>query len=99
MAIKINTSRVEASAAMIESHNKTIRNDFDAVINAMNILNRNWDGSASDDAIRTFNRIRDEYADNRYAAIHNLVSFLRVTVASNYEETENQIKSAADAFK
>ena len=99
MAIKVDTSKVEIAAAKIEAYNKKIRDDFAPVNDALNVLNRNWDGSASDNAIHAFNSIKDGYLDSRYIAINNLVSFLRVQVGSNYTETEKRIKTAADAFK
>lgn len=99
MAIKVDTSKVETAATKIEAYNKKIRDDFTPVNDALNVLNRNWDGGASDNAIRTFNSIREGYLDHRYTAISNLVSFLRVQVSSDYTETEKRIKSAADAFK
>ena len=46
MAIKIDTSRVDTAATRIASHNSNIRNDFSTVIDAVNVLNRNWDGGA-----------------------------------------------------
>ena len=48
MAIKINTAIVRSTASQISSVNNKMNNDFSAVDSAINALNRNWNGSASD---------------------------------------------------
>lgn len=99
MSIKINTAVVLSSAAKIHAINCTIRDDFSTVINSINTLNRNWDGSASDNAIRAFNSIKESYCDYRYSVINDLVVFLRNQVSTNYENTEQKVQTAADLFK
>lgn len=99
MAIKINTSKVDSAASNISRINSNIRNDFSAVTSAINVLNRNWDGSASDNAIRAFNSIKESYCDYRYSVINDLVLFLKNQVKANYENTEQKIQTVADNFK
>ncbi len=99
MSIKIDTAIVLSSAAKIHAINCTIRDDFSTVINSINTLNRNWDGSASDNAIRAFNTIRESYYENRYNVLEDLSVFMKNNVAPSYESTEQSIQSAASAFK
>lgn len=99
MAIKIDTSRVDTAATKIASHNSKIRDDFSSVIDAVNVLNRNWDGGASNNAIRAFNHIKETYCNHRFSVINDLVTLLRVQVSSDYQKTEANIKKNAEAFK
>ena len=99
MSIKINTLKVNSAASNISRINGNIRDDFSAVTSAINVLDRNWDGSASDNAIRAFNSIKESYCDYRYSVINDLVVFLRNQVSTNYENTEQKVQTAADLFK
>ena len=99
MAININIEKVEATAQRIASFNSQIRNEFAAVKNAVATLNKYWDGTASDNAMRAFNNIQESYCDYRYSVINDLVAFLLTQVGTEYHSTEMKIKSAADAFK
>ena len=65
MAIKINTAAVRSTANQISTVNTKISNDFSSVQSAINSLNSNWDGSASDAAIRKFNNIKTTYFDKK----------------------------------
>lgn len=99
MAIKIDTARVEAAAAKISTYNSKSRDDFSAVVDAIGVLNRNWDGGASDNAIRAFNHIKETYCNHRFSVINDLVTLLRVQVSSDYQKTEANIKKNSEAFK
>ena len=99
MAIKVNTAVVKSTANQIATVNKNIKNDFTAVQNAINSLNTNWDGSASEAAFRKFNDIKNKHYDKRYGVVNDMVSFMLKQVGENYEGTETIISSAASAFK
>lgn len=99
MAIKIDTARVDTAATKISSYNSKIRDDFSSVVDAVGVLNRNWDGGASDNAIRAFNHIKETYCNHRFSVVNDLVTLLRVQVSSDYQKTEANIKKNAEAFK
>ncbi len=99
MAIKISTQKVDSAASNISRINGNIRDDFSAVTNAMNVLDRNWDGSAADNVIRAFNSIKESYCDYRYNVINDMVLFMKNQVSSNYNNTEQKVQSAANLFK
>lgn len=99
MAIKIDTSRVRSTASQISTMNKKIKNDFSSVESAINSLNNNWDGSASDAAVRKFQNIRNNHYNNRFNVINDMVNFMLNQVGEGYEKTETTISSAASAFK
>ena len=99
MAIKINTGAVSTAATQIAKINQNINNDFSMVESAMNTLNRSWDGGASDNAIRKYQNIKNNYYQNRYNVIQQLVNFMRKQAGEGYEKTEQAIQSAAAAFK
>ena len=99
MAIKVDIAKVETAATKISSYNAKIRDDFSSVEDAINVLNKNWDGSASNDAISTFYSIRDAYCEYRFSVVNSLVNLLRVNVCGDYNKTETNIKKNAEAFK
>ena len=99
MAIKVNTAIVRSTATQIASVNKKINNDFSAVESAINTLNNNWDGSASDAAFRKFSNIKSSFYDKRYGVVNDMVNFMLKQVGESYESTETTVSSAASAFK
>ena len=99
MAIKVNTALVKSTANQIAVVNKNIKNDFTAVQNAINSLNTNWDGSASEAAFRKFNDIKSKHYEKRYGVVNDMVNFMLKQVGENYERKETIISSAASAFK
>ncbi|MBE6766527.1 MAG: hypothetical protein E7550_02955 [Ruminococcaceae bacterium] len=99
MAISVDTGKVDLAANNIRKYNSKIREDFSEVQSAINSLNSAWDGRACDNAMNAFNNLRDNYRDSRYAVVDNLVVFLKQQVAANYDHTESQIHTAAEAFK
>ena len=99
MAINVDVVRVETAANRIASHNSKIRDDFSSVEDAINTLNRNWDGSASNDAINMFYNIRDNYCGHRFSVINSLVNLMKVNVCGDYKRTDANIKKNAEAFK
>lgn len=99
MAIKINTAAVRSTASQISSVNKKINNDFSAVESSINTLNRNWDGSASNNALKKFQNIKNNFYNNRYNVVNDMVNFMLKQVGEGYESTETTVSSAASAFK
>lgn len=99
MAIKVNTAIVRSTASQISSINNKIKNDFSTIDTAINNLNANWDGSASDAAIRKFQNIKNNYYNNRYNVVNDMVNFMLKQVGEGYESTETVVSSAASAFK
>lgn len=99
MAINVNIAVVKSTAYQIATVNKNIKNDFTAVQKAINSLNNNWDGTASDAAFRKFNNIKNTYYDNRFNIVNDMVNFMRKQVGEGYEDTEATVSSAASAFK
>ena len=99
MAIKINTAIVRSTASQISSVNDKIKSDFSAVDSAINTLNRNWDGSASDIAMRKFQSIKNDFCGNRFDVVNDMVRFMQKQVGEGYESTETAVSSAASAFK
>ncbi len=99
MSIKVNTAAINNTANKIKVNNDAIKNDFSEVISAINRMNSNWDGNASNAAISTFNKINNQYSSNRYNVINDMVVFLKKQVDENYTTTEVTINSAAAAFK
>ena len=99
MAIRINTGAVSSAADRINNINIKLCSDFNNAVSSVYSLDAAWDSAAASAAIAKFRSIQNEYADERYAVINNLVNFMRTTVGENYEIVENQAVSAAAKFK
>ena len=99
MAIKIDTGAVCAAANRINSINVKMNSDFNITVSSVNSLNSVWDSRAASAAIAKFRSIQNEYADERYTVINNLVNFMQTTAGYNYDFTESSAVSAAAQFK
>lgn len=99
MAISIDTGAVRNTARQIARTNQRINDDFSAVNSAITNLDRNWDGTASDAAMRKFQNIKNIFYDNRYNVVNNIVNFMNAQVGDGYEQTERSVSTAASAFK
>lgn len=99
MAIKIDTGAVRNTARQIAKTNQKINEDFSSVNSAITNLNNNWDGTASDAAMRKFQNIKNIFLDSRYNVVNNIVNFMNVQIGDGYEKTETSIATAASAFK
>lgn len=99
MALLVDTAKVEGTAKQIANTNKKINDDFLVMEEAINTLNRNWEGNASDYVINSFSSIKKNFYDSRYGVVNNLVSLMCNQVCAGYEEMEKSISSAASAFK
>jgi len=97
--INVNTEAVKAAAIEIETINNRLDNDFSKLDNAMKQLDKNWDGSAADNAITKFNEVKNNFVERRSTVISNMANFMRVQVGENYEVTEKTVESAASQFK
>ena len=78
MTIKIDTGSVRTTASQIANVNKKINDDFYSVETAIKNLNKNWDGSASDTAIRKFQSIKSTYYKTRYNVVNDMVNWRRL---------------------
>lgn len=99
MPIKVNTAAVLNTANEIDTINRSIRDDFAAVVSAISALNRNWDGSASNTGIGKLNYIKKNFVDNRFNVVNDYAAFMRQIVGEGYEATEKAAVTAASAFK
>lgn len=99
MPIKVDTGAVVAAANRINNINTKISSDFNNAVSSINGLDAAWNSSAASAAIAKFRSIQNEYADERYTVINNLVIFMRTTVGDNYDIVESNAVSAAAQFK
>ena len=99
MSIKVDTGAVVAAANRINNINTKLLSDFNNAVSSINGLDAAWDSRAASSAIAKFRSIQNEYADERYTVINNLVNFMRTTVGENYEIVEGNAVRAAAQFK
>ena len=99
MAIQINTASVLQAADSISTENQALRNAYDEIDKAINVIKKDWNGAASDVCCRKAEYIKSEFKETRYAVIDSFVRFMRTQVSENYEITETAVSTAADSFK
>lgn len=98
MALKVDTSKVKSAAQNISRKNQNISDDLENVRRALGQLDRVWDGAGSTAAIRNFNSI-NAYEKTRFGIVNDLVRFMNEQAGERYEQMEQNISSAASAFK
>ena len=79
--------------------NDELKSSFSNVTDAINALDRSWDGEAASNAITKFNTIKSNFVENRPAQVDVFVSFLLRQVGDGYVSTEEVNKQLADQFK
>lgn len=99
MSIRVDTGAVTAAANRINNINTKLNSDFNNAVSSISGLDAAWDSRAASAAIAKFRSIQNEYTDERFTVINNLVSFMRTTVGENYENVENSAVRAAAQFK
>lgn len=99
LALLVDTGKVESTAQQMARINKDISDDFIVLEEAINKLNHNWEGNASEYGINSFKSIKQNFYDSRYGVVNNLVSLMSNQVGVGYDEMEKSIASAAAAFK
>lgn len=101
--IKIDTQVVSDVAYKLDSYNTEINNAFEVVNNAINDLNYNWVGNASEQAMSKFYSIKEEFVDrsetSRSGVMQRYVKFLKEQIGQGYEITEEMNTKLAEAFK
>lgn len=99
LALLVDTGKVESTAQQIAKINRNISDDFLVLEEAINKLNHNWEGSASDYGINAYRNIKKNFYDSRHGVVNNLVSLMNNQVGVGYNEMEKSISSATSAFK
>lgn len=97
--LKVNVDAVVSAASNIQTCNAQMRDSFPDVQRAIDQLNNNWDGAASNNAMRKFDDIKSKFSDSRFKALDNYVKFLLQQVGEGYTQTEEVNVSLADQFK
>lgn len=99
--ISIRTGIVKTVSDQLDNINRSMDNEFDSVKNAMNKLYSNWNSVASQKASSKFNKINYDYcgSSGRRAVMDSYIKFLKNTVVTGYENTEQKNISLSELFK
>ncbi len=97
--IHVTTDQVAALADTIDNKNTNIADAAQEAIDAINSLSASWDGAASEAVIPLFNSIKSNCIDAQRQIVADYANFLRLRVASGYEQVENNNKSLSELFK
>ena len=98
-SLKVDVQKVMAAATSISNANKNIHTSFGTLETSIRTLDSAWDGSASEQAISAFAKIKNDFEDSRQKVMNNYVTFLNKQVGEGYTQTESANTSLADAFK
>lgn len=99
MAIKVDTSLLNAAVEQITKENTSIDAELSIAATAVAKLSQSWVGEASNKCIGAYNYIENSYRTDRYRVLQNFASFLHNQVSGEYQNIEAAIVRAADAFK
>lgn len=94
---KIDTDVARTVASNLKTINTQMRDGLDVVCSAVSELEMSWSGSAVEDTIKQFDKIKD-LSQARYDVMNGYVNFLFQQIGEKFEETEKSNKSLADLF-
>ena len=101
----MSTGDVERSAGVVDTLNNSIENKLENVTSAITGMGNAWDGEASEAASGFYTGKIRPLLDAQKTLIKNFSNFMRQSVASGYEQTEQvntqqaeQYKSLSDCF-
>ena len=97
--INMNTGEVERVAGVVETCNNAIEKKLENVTSAITSMNNTWDGEAADAASGYYTGKIRPLLDSQKTLIKNFSNFMRQSVASGYEQTEQGNTKLADNFK
>ncbi len=95
---KVDTAALTSAAASIRATNARIANAFDTLQNKASVMDAAWDGSAAQNAMTAFNRLKSLYPQPRFNALESAARVLDA-IASGYNCTEEKNTSLAAQFK
>lgn len=99
VTITINTEEVRSIASQIENDNKNLKDLLDQTKTAIDALSEVWTGPAAEDTRTSYADFSGKFFEEYYNVIDQYVKFLRTKVADDYDNTERNNQSLADAFK
>lgn len=97
--IKINTDQVEAIATSLEANNKKLKDTLEQSKTTIDALKSTWQGEAADATVAAYSSFAASFFQEYYDVIDAYVKFLRTNVSADYQTTETNNTTLADAFK
>ncbi len=96
--IQVDKGKLLVAANMVRTGNSGISQAFVEVQTAVSQMDTVWNGSASQNAIEAFNRLKNTYCSPRHNALESIARVLNC-IANGYEVTEEKNASLSDRFK
>ncbi len=96
--IQISTDQVESIASSMESLNNKLYDTLQESRTTIRSLSSTWTGEGATATINAYNTFAETYFQTYYDVIKAYVTFLRQSVSADYQTTETNIVSLADAF-
>ena len=97
--LKVDTAAILTAANDIEKINKSMKEYFSEVNDAIRILDNAWDGNTASRCIEELKKGNSDMMNSRYNSMDNFVKFLRGKVSPEYLEAEVTNVKLADQFK
>lgn len=96
--VQVDKDKLRTTAIAIRSKNNSITHAFGEIQTAVVQMDTVWNGSASQNAMEAYNRIKNTYCTPRSNALESVARILD-SIANGYELTEETNTSLSDRFK
>lgn len=94
----VNINKLAGVSDSVRTTNNRLANAFSLVQEKANIMDSAWNGSASQNAMTAFYKIRNTHHQQRYAALESVARVLDA-IATGYTKTEEKNTTIADQFR
>ena len=95
---RIDTSEVLAVAQELSSLNRQLTDEIQDCEQLINSLKNGWTGEAAEATTSVFTAFAKSYQENDHQLIENYATFLRESVAPNWENTETANTELGNMF-
>lgn len=95
--LQVDKEKLRTTAIAVRSKNNSISHSFGEIQTAVVQMDTVWNGSASQNAIEAYNRLKNTYCSPRSNALESVARVLEC-IANGYEVTEEVNTSLSDRF-
>lgn len=96
--IYIDTDSLSTIAGKLEQKIQKLEDDLQDIVDKMNLLDANWDGTASSVAISSFENIKGKI-NSQKSLLTSCIKSLKTLVITGYADTEITNVRLSDAFE
>lgn len=94
----VDTNALTQNATQLKKIVQEMTDEFSSVINKISELDNTWDGKASNNALTSFEELKDYIIKEKSKRFNKSIKALDSVVVGGDEDTENSNKSLSDTF-